>query len=93
MCLAMNLFPSASSSFEELEDEIVKLRAALKFYADPTTWSKVLTHPGDEGHHPHNTGSHLRLAPIELDHGEVARKALANGESSESSEMSEVPID
>lgn len=79
MCLAMNLFPSASAPFDELEQEILRLRTALRFYADPTTWSKILTHPGDPGHHPLNTGSYLRLAPIELDNGEVARKALENG--------------
>jgi hypothetical protein len=76
MYSVMSSYLSASIQLAELDKEILRLRIALRFYADPTTWEKILTHPGDDGHHPHNRGSYLRLAPIELDNGDVARKAL-----------------
>jgi hypothetical protein len=72
----MNLSPG-ELDLQALLAEIAALRLALEFYADPTTWERPLSHPGNSGHHPLNGGSVLRLALIELDHGQVAKEALS----------------
>ena len=72
----MNLSPG-ELDLQALLAEIAALRLALEFYADPTTWTRPLSYPEDPGHHPLNRGSVLSLAPIETDHGKVAREALS----------------